>query len=236
MSQISDIIISYRELLAEVDAWFLHCSTVAGNQMLCQRGCSACCRGLFDITLLDAYMLRDGFEQLDTSQKQGIRAAAYRSIATIRTVWPDFDQPYLFSRYPEEAWDLVMPEEDETPCPLLGQDGLCMVYDSRPMTCRLNGVPMVDSSGEILFDEWCSLNFTALNPLQIPELAFHFNELFMQEQLLFREFTRQLLGKPFNELDTVIPAAVMIDFAHFTVPEQVWNQSSTSTPQRPSAP
>jgi Fe-S-cluster containining protein len=235
MNQITDILLSYRELLAEVDAWFAQCSRIAGKQMACQRGCSACCRGLFDITLLDAFLLRDGFEQLDISKKQQIRAAAEQSVAAIRTIWPDFNQPYLFNSYPEDEWDLVMPEEDETPCPLIGQDGLCMVYDSRPMTCRLNGVPMVDTSGELLFDEWCSLNFTDLDPLQMPELRFHFNDIFLQEQLLFREFTCRLLGTPFNELDTVIPAAVMIDFAHFAVPEQVWNQNFTLPPQKPSA-
>jgi len=218
MVKITELLARYRELLKEVDTWFSQCSLVAGEQISCQRGCSACCRGLFDITLLDARLLRDGFEQLDTANKQMIKAAARQSIATIRTIWPDFDQPYLFNSYPEEEWDLVMPEEDENPCPLLGKNGLCLVYDSRPMTCRLNGIPMVDTSGEILFDEWCSLNFTSVDPLLIKGLRFHFNEIFTQEQLLFREFTRRLFSKAFNELDTIIPAAVLIDFDHFTLP------------------
>lgn len=227
MTDISSILVRYQELLSEVDTWFTHCSLAAGNQIACQRGCSACCRGLFDITMLDARLLREGFEHLPFDTRQLVTGAAQRSIVGIRAIWPDFDQPYLFNNYPEEEWDLVMPEEDETPCPLLGQDGLCLVYKHRPMTCRLNGIPMVDTSGEILFDEWCSLNFINVDPLKMQELRFHFNDIFTQEQLLFREFTQRLLGKPFNELDTVIPAAVLIDFSHFVVPEQVWKQRTT---------
>lgn len=218
MSDIIEILVRYRELLNEVDTWFARCSLVAGEQISCQRGCSACCRGLFDITLLDACLLQDGFKRLSPAIKRSVRTSARQKILEVQQHWSDFSAPWLMNSYPEEEWDLVMPEEDETPCPLLGTDGLCQVYDSRPMTCRLNGIPLVDTSGEILFDEWCSLNFTSLNPLQIHELRFHFNDVFTQEQLLFREFTRRLLGKAFNELDTLIPAAVLIDFDRFTLP------------------
>lgn len=227
MTEVVTILNRYQELLSEVDTWFTYCSLVAGDQIACQRGCSACCRGLFDITLLDARLVREGFEQLPQDIQQTVTAAAQQSITGIRNRWPDFDQPYLFNGYPEEEWDLVMPEEDESPCPLLGQDGLCLVYKHRPMTCRLNGIPMVDTSGEVLFDEWCSLNFIDVDPLKIQELRCHFNDIFTQEQLLFREFTQRLFGKPFNELDTVIPAAVLINFNAISLPEQVWMQRTT---------
>jgi len=227
MVETVSILNRYQELLSEVDTWFSHCSLVAGTQISCQRGCSACCRGLFDITLLDARLLRQGFDGLPADVKQQVLLRAQQSIAGIRTFWPDYDHPYLFNGYPEEEWDLVMPEDDETPCPLLGQDGLCLVYECRPMTCRLNGIPMVDSSGEVLFDEWCSLNFAAVDPLQMQELRFHFNDIFTQEQLLFREFTKRLFCTALNELDTVIPAAVLINFADLRLPEQVWKQRTT---------
>lgn len=227
MTELTEILVRYRELLKEVDLWFEQCGLVSGEQISCKRGCSACCRGLFDITLLDACLLRNGYEQLDAVDQKRITISARQSIENIRTTWPDFKPPYLLNSYPEEEWDLVMPEEDDTPCPLLDKNGFCLVYDSRPMTCRLNGIPMVDVGGEVLFDEWCSLNFISADPFQIKGLRFHFNDLFTQEQLLFREFTRRLLGHRFNELDTLIPAAVLIDFNHFKLPEQLWNRSSS---------
>jgi Fe-S-cluster containining protein len=196
--------------------------------MACTRGCSACCRGLFDITLLDACLLRDGFDRLPIKLQENARDRACQQLVGIsETVWPDFSSPWLLNSYPEDEWELAMPDEDETPCSLLGKDGLCLVYDSRPMTCRLHGAPLIDVSGEILFDEWCSLNFLSVDPLQLSELRWHFNDIFKQEQLLFREFTKRMLSKPFNELDTLIPAAVFIDFKHFILPESLWIQSSS---------
>ena len=79
------------------------------------------------------------------------------------------------------------------------------------MTCRLNGIPLIDITGEELFDEWCTLNFTDCDPLQLKELRHSFTDLFAQELLLFREMTRRLLGEPISELDTLIPAAVCVD-------------------------
>lgn len=216
---IRPLLAPYRALLHEVDDWFRRCSLAAGEQIACHQGCSACCRGLFDITLLDACLVRDGCEQLPTALQGQARQAALRRITALQRQWPDFVQPYLLNRYPEAVWDEIMPDEDETPCPLLGDDGLCMIYDSRPMTCRLHGIPMVDTSGEVLFDEWCTLNFLERDPLQMPALRASFNEIFTQEQLLFRELTRRLFGQPYDELDTLIPAAVLLDFDRIVLPE-----------------
>jgi len=104
-----------------------------------------------------------------------------------------------------------MPEDDETPCVLLSGEGTCLVYEFRPMTCRLNGIPLIDSGGEVLFDEWCTLNFVDADPLVLEKLRNPFNSLFAQELLLFRELTGRVLGKPVNELDTLISASVWID-------------------------
>jgi hypothetical protein len=45
----------------------------------------------------------------------------------------------------------------------------------------------------------------------LKDLRHPFTDLFAQELLLFRELTRRMLGKPVNELDTLIPAAVCMD-------------------------
>lgn len=222
-----DLTTRYRELLEEVDGWFDRSAGLFPDQIHCTAGCSHCCRGLFDITLLDAILLQEGFQQLPEPVRNRVLGYSELSIASIRQVWPDFASPWLLNIYPEEQYDAAMPDEDETPCVLLGDDGLCRVYAHRPMTCRLNGIPHLDITGEILFDEWCSLNFSEIDPCSRNELQFHFTEIFTQEQLLFRELTKRLLGVPFNELDTVIPTALLINFDYFTLPEQLWSQSSS---------
>jgi hypothetical protein len=79
------------------------------------------------------------------------------------------------------------------------------------MTCRLNGIPLIDISGEELFDEWCTLNFTKEDPRRFVDLRFEFAGLFSQELLLFQQLIYHLTGTIRNEVDLFIPAAVVLD-------------------------
>lgn len=208
---IAELLDRYGSLLREVDAWFLACMKQHPDQINCCDGCSACCRGLFDITLLDAFYLKQGFDALPSSQKHILRQEASARLEGLSQINPLFKEPWLLNSIPEDEWEELMPEDDETPCLLLSDAGACLVYDHRPMTCRLNGIPLIDVSGEELFDEWCTMNFVQKDPRLLDSLRFRFNELFTRELMLFREFTDILSGVPRNEIDLFIPAAVLLD-------------------------
>lgn len=201
----------YGLLLGEVDAWFRRCLELHPALISCTNGCSACCRGLFDITLLDAFYLKRGFDRLPETLKPEIERAASRRLEALSQINPAFGEPWLLNGIPEVDWDELMPEEDETPCLLLSDTGGCLVYGHRPMTCRLNGIPLLDVSGEELFDEWCTLNFTAADPRLLDDLRFAFTELFSRELLLFQELVHLLTGSIRNEIDLFIPAAIVMD-------------------------
>lgn len=206
------LLAAYRNLLAGVDAWFDRCEASVGTENIrCRRGCSGCCRGLFDITLLDARLLQAGFVRLPETVRQAVLDRARPRLAELQRRWPGFSTPYLLNAMPDEEWT-EMPEDDETPCPLLDENGLCLVYDHRPMTCRLHGIPNIDRSGESFSDEYCTLNFPDTDPLEMPALRWDFRRIFEAELRLFREFSTRLLGFPVNELDTFIPTALFIDF------------------------
>jgi hypothetical protein len=100
----------------------------------------------------------------------------------------------------------------------LGADGLCLLYDYRPLTCRLHGLSQVDLSGAVFCDSWCTLNFNSNDPLTMLELRAHFSEFFQREVELLSRFSQQLFGSSHVELDTFIPLALLIDF---TALEQV---------------
>ncbi|MGA2152458.1 MAG: YkgJ family cysteine cluster protein [Geobacteraceae bacterium] len=209
------ILQEYGELLRKVDRWFAACTERHPSAISCRTGCSECCCALFDITLLDAWYLKHGFDRLDATTKATVLVQAQERLLSLQRIWPDFDAPYLLNYRPEEEWEILMPDDDETPCPLLGADGRCLVYDYRPMTCRLHGLPLVDISGEVLHDEWCTLNFTGSNPLGLKDLRWEFNVLFREEQLIFRDLTFKLFKHKVNELDTFIPTALLTDFERF---------------------
>ena len=64
MNKLDSTVNAYRQLLNEVDDWFTTCLQAGGSTLSCRGGCSACCRALFDITLLDAWMLKEAFADL----------------------------------------------------------------------------------------------------------------------------------------------------------------------------
>lgn len=207
-----EILTRQRELLSQVDAWFARCMELYPEKIVCRTGCSGCCRAIFDITLLDAYYLRLGFDRLPAEVREKVLLKVEERLSVMRGQWPEFDQPFLLNYRPEEDWELLMPEEDETCCVLLGDDGRCLVYQHRPMTCRLHGIPLIDTTGEVMHEDWCTENFLGDDPLELPGLEAHFDAMFRQEVEIFRQFTEKLLGKRISELDTFIPTALLIDF------------------------
>jgi len=207
-----NILTEYQKLLQTLDHWFSHCLSLAGAQINCHKGCSSCCRGLFEISLLDARLLQEGFARLEPSTQDQVLVKARKRVDQLQSAWPEFQQPYILNRLPHDHWQ-EMPEEDPTPCPLLADEGHCLVYAHRPMTCRLHGLPNIDLAGESFSDDYCTLNFTTADPLQIRELRFPFRKTFSREFDLLACFAVLQFGTPQLELDTFIPSALLIDFS-----------------------
>lgn len=208
---LQDILGQYQALLATVDDWFSRCKKSYEGQVHCAAGCSACCRGLFDISLLDAYLLQAGLRRLPLERQAVIRGKAEKRLRQLQVDWPELRQPYLLNHLPDELWT-EMPEDDRTPCPLLGENGGCLVYEYRPMLCRTHGLPNIDDSGESFSNHYCTLNFAGIDPLSLDKLRWSFRRVYAQEFDLLAQFNRQLLGSPLREADTFIPLALLIDF------------------------
>ena len=201
----------YGELLGEVDRWFTTCLQAGGSTLACRGGCSACCRGLFDITLLDAWLLKQAFAGLAAATRAAVLARCRPRLLELGGRWPELKAPYLLNGLPEQEWT-AMPEADQTVCPLLDAHGFCMVYASRPLICRLHGLPNIDLSGEDFDGTVCTLHDG--DPAALPEhvLRWRFREVFTREVDLFRAFTGVLTGHAWQELDTFIPLALLADY------------------------
>lgn len=202
------ILDQYGELLQEVDLWFSRCIEMHPDKIACHHGCSSCCRGLFDITFMDALYLKRGIDLLDPVLREELYQKADQLLQQLSYKFPDFRTPWFLNTLYDEELHAMMPEDDPTPCLLLSENGSCLVYHHRPMTCRLNGIPLLDLNGEPFSDEWCTLNFINSDIEQLPDIRYTFNELFLQELLLFRELTRRIYGEACNEMDTIIPAVL----------------------------
>jgi len=215
----------YELLLAEIDAWFARCQSYFPDDIACGKGCVGCCRGLFDITILDAALLHSGFVKLPDKVKVRLRIKAEMRLRAIQTDWPEFNHPFVINYRPEEEREVLMATDNETPCLLLDDAGRCLLYAYRPMTCRLHGLPLIDVSGEVMEEEWCTKNFSGTDPLGLINLHEEFERMFYREAGLVRCFTEKLLGKALGELDSFIPTALLIDFEAFD-----WRQWFTENP------
>src|SRR5262249_13671241 len=119
--------------------------------------CTACCYGLFDISLADALEAARGFRDLPAPLKERVASRAAELYGEIRKATRDAATPLTFVE-DDPRIDHIVDRATSPPCPFLGDAGECLIYEHRPLSCRLEGVPMVDVR-EGLFGDWCELNF-----------------------------------------------------------------------------
>jgi Fe-S-cluster containining protein len=198
------ILNEYKLLLTEVDDWFARARLISLT-ILSAAKAAVTVAGLFDIPYLMRPCLIVASNlplEVRCSQKK-----AEESLSKIQAYWPEFKLPFILNYRPEEEREALMATDNETPCALLDEKGRCLLYDYRPMTCRLHGLPLIDISGEVLEHDWCTKNFMDSDPLKRHSLRGEFNRLLQKEAALGRYFNEELLGRAVCELDTFIPTA-----------------------------
>src|SRR5262245_59794433 len=137
--------------------WFNKVREKYSAQMQCGKGCTACCHGLFEISLADAAEVAKGFGELPSQVQQEVHSRASDLQARIRSIAADLPEPTLIGE-DDPRIDRIVDSFDNPPCPFLGNAGECLIYERRPLSCRLEGVPMIDVR-DGLFGDWCELNF-----------------------------------------------------------------------------
>jgi Fe-S-cluster containining protein len=140
-----------------LDEWFSRIRKTYNSEMQCGKGCTACCHGLFDISIADASDVARGFKHLDPGRQAEVLVKAEALQRGIRAIASKTGEPTLFD-VDDPQIDEIVESANHPACPFLGAGGDCSIYDYRPMACRLEGVPMVDVN-DGLFGDWCELNF-----------------------------------------------------------------------------
>ena len=171
----------YRPLLAKVDAWYRSVKETHPDEVPCSKGCRDCCIGLFDVSLADRDLLREGLAAADPAVRKDIEARAGALMAKLRELAPGLGGT-LDEWSPDDIDDLC-DEAGDVECPVLGKDGECRLYAHRPLTCRMSGVPVVDLSGKAVFPEGCAK--CTLKPANAPRLDC--DRISRQERKLLKE-------------------------------------------------
>jgi Fe-S-cluster containining protein len=149
----------HKRRLRELNQWFRFIQSRHVSQMQCGQGCALCCHGLFDISIPDAMQVAEGFVELAEEISKGVMERASLIHCSIAERWAELTPPYLLNTFSDDRIDALTEAIGEVGCPFLDRRNSCLIYEWRPMACRLEGLPMVDAR-DGLFGDWCELNFT----------------------------------------------------------------------------
>jgi Fe-S-cluster containining protein len=131
-------------LFEKTSQWFDRTHASLLGSLPCRHGCSHCCIGLFPVTILDRQEIQRGLQSLSDDHRQAITQKASEQVAALTGTAPQLASTPFIDGWPDEAVDRIITQFEAVPCPALGQDGGCGVYDFRPLVCRSMGIPPDD--------------------------------------------------------------------------------------------
>lgn len=129
----------YRTLLETLDAWTAAARIAHPGVIPCQRGCTACCHGPFDISMADTLLLQETVASLPDDRRHELLQRAGAAAARQQAVAPDWAAPHDVRVLGEARFDRLCEALASEPCPCL-EDGACVVYEGRPAVCRMMGL------------------------------------------------------------------------------------------------
>jgi Fe-S-cluster containining protein len=128
-------------LARKTDEWFARAEAALLGQIPCRPGCSHCCIGPFPITILDIGLLQEGLAHLPPNERERIERRAKEQVAAIEAAYPRLTTSRFLDHWPDPDIDQLISRFHQAPCPALGENGLCSLYEFRPLTCRSMGIP-----------------------------------------------------------------------------------------------
>jgi hypothetical protein len=135
---LQDHISRYRDLTGQADGLFAAIQQSHGNLMACKPGCDDCCHVYFKVSLIEAFVISGTFRQnVSNPIKERVLARAgeveplFRQAETLMVAGgADVGRQEVL----ENAAKIRIR------CPLK-EDHTCVMYEFRPITCRLYGTP-----------------------------------------------------------------------------------------------
>ncbi len=130
----------YEGLVAEIDALVERVGGEFAECIRCGKGCSDCCHALFDLTLVEAMYLHAKFGERFSGQQRS--TILDRADEADRKAYRLKREAFRMSRDGARTTEILeFIGSARLRCPLLDEADLCALYEHRPLTCRLYGIP-----------------------------------------------------------------------------------------------
>jgi len=139
--KIKEFFIKYEAVVEMAENAFEKVRASHSDCIKCKIHCADCCHALFDLTLIEAiYINHKVKERFDGDKKSRLEEKA--NIAD-RAVFKLKKKAYKeFEGGKSEDEILKDMATKRLRCPLLNEEDKCDLYESRPITCRLYGIPL----------------------------------------------------------------------------------------------
>jgi Fe-S-cluster containining protein len=126
-ARISDLVHIARTITDEVCHAVRDELSQAGNAVPCHRGCWACCRYLVPLSVPEAVQLTEDIVAMPPAGRREVLTSFVETAKTLISAAPAHDgSPSDVSQWYSQL---------KLDCPLL-KDGVCTMYEHRPLTCR----------------------------------------------------------------------------------------------------
>lgn len=130
----------YEAIIGEADQVFNTVRARFSDNVRCEKGCSDCCHALFDLTLVEALRVNALFnEKFSGLARTAILERADEADRAVHKLKRDAHKAMKEGANASEI--LKQMAAVRVRCPLLSDEGLCEMYEARPVTCRIYGVP-----------------------------------------------------------------------------------------------
>ena len=203
---VTDCFKGYEALVATVDTLFEKVKNDYPREVFCREKCSDCCYAIFDLTIIEAVYLNQRFREKFTGAERLrlIDEAAKIDRALTKLKRDAFLETKNGKSEVEVLGKLSM---ERMRCPLLGENNLCILYESRPITCRLYGIPTATAGVSHICGR---TNFKQGEPYPTVNM----DNLYSRLQLLSAEFTKAIKAGNVKACEMLIPVsmALITDF------------------------
>ena len=164
--------VKYEAVVHMADAVFDRVKKDFPKEVFCREKCSDCCYAIFDLTLIEALYLKDKFLKKFTGKEKN-------------------DLMEIVGKMSQER----------VRCPLLGENDLCVMYESRPLTCRVYGIPTSTAGVSHICGR---TNFIQGQPY--PTL--NMDKMYTQLQLLSAQLVKDIKSKNIKMHEMLIPVSM----------------------------
>jgi Fe-S-cluster containining protein len=199
----------YRQLLERLDRWMARGRRTHPGVIPCRAGCSACCRGPFDISVADVELLREAMGRMQETDRAEVERRAGRLLALMEAESPAWTTPHDIADLGDQRFDRIAESLAMEPCPLLADDGSCRIYEDRPLVCRLIGLPMSSPAGRLI-ENACPIQEQFPAYAALPAEPFDLEGFEVAEMECLQGAARRVLGDAGrHDYETTIAAAVV---------------------------